>query len=275
MKINYTPPYPASDGEDNTIADKITLIAQYYAGYFIGHPYRFDQQKVYRIVDEGQQGIHVSKKLWKGPTIQRDNCQFCERTTDEEVKRRVAGFQHQIDIEILRNKTRHYNEWLKSNSPDIQDWHVSAINSVDENNNATRELILVGTADSAANRRKFIELFQNKPLVTYTGQQRPDGWAHKPIPLVDLPLRLKRKMVIEWNHIYRDFLTENPDIGYDFNTKTFYKEVPDLEPLECCGGSQFYNTFGDIQKIHQLDCEGLTPIEKLMINLGNNNVWLG
>jgi len=43
--------------------------------------------------------------------------------------------------------------------------------------------------------------------------------------MVELPLRLKRKLCIEWNHLYRAWLEEHPDSWYDFDEREFYREI--------------------------------------------------
>jgi hypothetical protein len=48
--------------------------------------------------------------------------------------------------------------------------------------------------------------------------------------MVDLPLRLKRKLCIEWNHLYRDWLNEHEGAWYDFDAREFYREVDEPSP---------------------------------------------
>ena len=51
-----------------TLADEHTLIAQRYAGYFVGHPYRAAQQRV------GPDAICVdTAKAWKEPSVTADD----------------------------------------------------------------------------------------------------------------------------------------------------------------------------------------------------------
>lgn len=179
-----------------SLADQHTLVAQRYAGYFIGHPYRAAQQRV------GPGAIQVDQsRAWQEPAVVSDGCEFCRRLTDEEAERRVAGYQHAIDIEVLRPHALAYAEWLGSDGP-----------VVFEEVNIAGMVKRRGVGASQANRRKFIET-------------HGDVIDVKPLPLIDLPLRLKRKLCIEWNHLYRDWLLEHPDVRYDFATRTFYREI--------------------------------------------------
>ncbi len=180
-----------------TLADEHTLIAQRYAGYFVGHPYRAAQQRV------GPDAIKVeTNKAWKEPTVAADDCIFCARLTDDDSVRRIAGYQHAIDIEVLRPHALAYATWLGSGA------------RVDE------ARVLSGgkpraVSTSAADRRAFIETHR-------------DILQIQPYPMVDLPLRLKRKLCIEWNHVYRDWLLDHPDVEYDAETRDFFHEVDEL-----------------------------------------------
>jgi hypothetical protein len=229
-------------------ADKIAIIAQRYAGFFVGKFYRFDQQSVFLTTTPDNKGIHLGK-AWKEPIVISDDCDFCQHTTDERAVERVAGFQHQIDIEVLRVKSVFYTKWLLENGPDVveHEW----VKSTEPDSGGQVE---IGKTASAANRRRFIELHQDVPRQTRTGDDRPDGWKQKALPLVDLPLRLKRKLCIEWNHVYRDYLKDNPSISYDFKARIFLKEMPKLAVLDCCGGVQVWNSDEEISELHTIDC---------------------
>lgn len=273
MKIKYRLPQGEATGrtdhKDGTnIADKLAIIAQKYAGFFTGVQYRFDQQSPYLIstTTNTLRGITLGKP-WKEPTVISDTCDFCQHTTDERVIERVAGYQHQIDIEIIRGKNLYYLSWLQSNSEDIveREWVKSIVEESGQ--------IEVGKSNSALNRRKFIELHQDNPRETRSGADRPNGWERKALPLVDLPLRLKRKLCIEWNHVYRDFLRDNPDISYDFETREFFKEMPELDTLPCCGGMRMWNQYETITDIHKDGCKAADkitndPIDNWMVQLG-------
>jgi len=77
---------------------------------------------------------------------------------------------------------------------------------------------------SAEHLRAFIEQAQDvvRPL-------RPNGWNTRPLPLFKLPLRLKRKLCIEWNHVLRSWMIHD-NLHYDFVQHVFWREVPDEEP---------------------------------------------
>jgi hypothetical protein len=184
------------------LADEHTLIAQRYAGFFLGHPYRAAQQKT------GPGAIVIDwNRGWREPAVVSDGCDFCARLTDDEAVRRVAGYQHAIDIEVLRPYALLYSEWLRSGSPDVVEREEVDIAGVVQ---------VRGTHASQANRRRFIELHL-------------DTLAEKPCDMTQMPLRLKRKLCIEWNHLYRDWLRENPDISYDFEAREFYRELASIE----------------------------------------------
>lgn len=183
------------------LADEHTLIAQRYAGYLVGHPYRNKQQTTEVTVDR--------RRRWREPAVVADDCIFCARLTDEEAIRRVAGYQYQIDIESTRSKRQHFTAWVDSGAPDVPEpgRHEA----------------------SKANLRRFCELFADMPT-----EKRPEGWRTRPLPFITLPLRLKRKLCIEWNHLYRRWMEEN-DLQYDFEAREFYREVPDeFDPNEGC-----------------------------------------
>jgi hypothetical protein len=187
------------------LADEHTLIAQRYAGYFVGHPYRAAQQRV------GPDAIRVeTAKAWKEPMVTADDCVFCARLTDEDAVRRVAGYQHAIDIEVLRPHALAYATWLGSGAR-----HDDLRTTGGEKPR--------GLSTSAADRRAFIETHR-------------DILQIQPYPMVDLPLRLKRKLCIEWNHVYTDWMRENDGVRYDPDTRDFYREVtappPGAEPSD-------------------------------------------
>lgn len=260
MRIPHRLPYPVS-GSTDTPQDKIALIAQKYAGYFIGHPYSFDQQAGWQVqTDPTKRGIHVEKQDWKEPVVIADDCEFCKRLTDESAESRVAGFQHQIDIEVLRVKTGYYNRWLEECGPDVVDVFEQDFQVETEGKGPTVVHMRRGRENSAANRRAFIRAEQDKPRITRGGANRPDGWIQKSLPLVDLPLRLKRKMCIEWNHVYTEYLKQNPNVIYDFECKDFFIDMPALGPSECCGGMQAYGQYGKIVTLHNEGCA--IPLEQ-------------
>ena len=172
------------------IADKLALAAQYYAGSLVGHPYTSAQY--------GKPNTsHVDKaRAWRERAIMPDDCVFCEKMTDEDVVRRIDGYQHQIDIEVLRRKHAPYTAWIDSHG-DVPD---------------------PGKSGSAANRRKFVELHQDMKT-----EKRPSGWRERPFPLVSLSMRHKRKLCATWNHILLEWMEEN-GLHYDFDDKQYLRE---------------------------------------------------
>ena len=187
------------------VADAHTLAAQYFAGFFFGHPFRQDQQRHERTA------FHVSPQRWREPVVVADDCVLCQLLTDESAERRVAGFQWQLDIEATRTKGRHYSDWVRSGDPRVPEpqeevWH-----------------------HSAANLRRFVELFQNEPLPANGYREaRPHGWLTRPLPIVDLPLRLKRKLCIQWNHILLGWML-GAGLSYDVGERVFYHMVEQVE----------------------------------------------
>jgi hypothetical protein len=187
------------------VADEHTLIAQRYAGYFVGHPYRAEQQGTTITIDRTRE--------WREPSAVRCDCELCVRLTDAEAIRRVAGYQWQLDIESTRTKGRHYAVWMESGDPRIPEPadHI--------------------WSHSQANLRMFVELFQSEPREgrehPYGRKAQPLGWRLRPLPMVDLPLRLKRKLCVEWNHALRSWMIRDM-VFYDFEQREFWREVPDV-----------------------------------------------
>ena len=183
-----------------SLADEHTLIAQKYAGYFVGHPYRAGQQRT------GPGAIQVDRsKPWREPSVVADACDFCGKLSDEEAARRVAGYQHAIDIEVLRARAASFADWLSTANEDVPEIEEAVV---------AGETVRRGVTNSAANRRKFLETHNKEFDVTA-------------LSMIELPLRLKRKLCIEWNHLYRDWLGEHPDTWYDFDEHEFYREIDD------------------------------------------------
>jgi hypothetical protein len=181
-----------------SMADEHTLIAQRYAGHFVRHSFRAAQQRV------GPDAIRVDRSTpWKEPAVVADGCEFCQHLTDDDAVRRVAGYQHAIDIEVLRPYAGRFADWLASGSPDLPEVEEILIGQVVHRR---------GVLNSAANRRAFIEA--NGHL-----------FEHNSLPMVRLPLRLKRKLCIEWNHLYVRWLQETPGAWYDFTAREFYRDV--------------------------------------------------
>lgn len=179
------------------VCDKITLAVQFYAGSLVGHPYSSGQWGTEPFSDST-----VEKKKWRAPVVLKDDCVFCERMTDEDVIRRVAGFQSQIDLEVLRRKNEHYVKWVmySGEAPELE------------------------ILSSWANRRRFIELRQDVKT-----EKRPTGWRERPFPLVNLSMKHKRQLCITWNHILLAWMEEN-ELHYDFEKRVFRpKATPEAE----------------------------------------------
>ena len=170
------------------VCDEITLAAQFYAGSLVGHPYRSSRIGAGPFSDST-----VEKAHWREPIVLKDDCVFCESMTDEDVLRRVAGFQSQIDLEVLRQKNQYYIDWALHSEEAPEPGKVSAW----------------------ANRRRFIELRQDIKT-----EKRPTGWRERPFPLVNLSMRHKRKLCITWNHILLAWMEEN-ELHYDFEKRVF------------------------------------------------------
>jgi hypothetical protein len=183
-----------------SLADDHTLVAQRYAGYFVGHPYRAGQQRT------GPGAIQVdSSKPWREPSVVADSCDFCKRLTDPDAAKRVAGYQHAIDIEVLRARAASFADWLSAAGEDVPDVEEIVVSG---------ETVRRGVTNSAANRRTFLE--------THAAEFDVNA-----LSMIELPLRLKRKLCIEWNHLYRDWLLEHADTWYDFDDHEFYREIDD------------------------------------------------
>ncbi len=169
------------------LADAHTLLAQKYAGFLVGHPYRGAQLRTEVTVDR--------TKTWREPNVISGDCVFCVRLTDEEAVRRVDGFQYQLDVETTRNKYAYLVPWLKANA----ECYPEPVQKV-----------------RWKNLRRFV--VENQEV---SRDRHKDGWRLRPLPFCDLPLRLKRKLCIEWNHLYLRWM-EKHDIAYDFDEKEFY-----------------------------------------------------
>jgi hypothetical protein len=191
MRVVVAPP--------QELADDHTLIAQRYGGFFVGHPYRAAQQKT------GPGAIVVDRtRPWVEPAVVADRCEFCLRLTDAEAIRRVAGYQHAIDIEVIRPYASRYSGWLLTSAVEEEDIAIA--------DSAVRR----GVMNSAINRRRFLESCGG-------------DFQHQAISMVDLPLRLKRKLCIEWNHLYVKWMAEH-GLTYDHDAQEFFRDAPAGQP---------------------------------------------
>lgn len=195
----------------HALANEHTLVAQRYAGYFVGHPYRNPQQTREVEIDR--------RRRWKEPAIVADDCLFCVRLTDAEAARRVLGYQYALDKESTWEQRAPFLAYgamfgymhlaALDNEPEFVVWINSGLEDVPE----------PGKFDSQRNLRRFCELFQD-----VTSEKRPEGWVTRPLPFITLPLRLKRKLCIEWNHLYLLWMEDN-GLEYDFEKQEFWHEV--------------------------------------------------
>lgn len=186
------------------ISDQHTLAAQAMAGFLVGHPYRHYQQSATILVDES--------KAWREPVVLRDKCLFCERMTDESVKQRIMGYQAAIDKESISPVGSMYQEWLTECGPTVID-----VNEMDTPDGKVRR----GNQMSMRNRRAF--LAENASWI-----------AQQPFPMFELPMRLQRKLCIQWNHIYTDWMAESPEkeIQYDWEQHEFFRMTTDPITLD-------------------------------------------
>lgn len=188
-----------------SLADQHTLIAQRYAGYFPGHPFR--QVQMTQIIDMD------TRRKWREPQVVADDCIFCQRMTDEDVVRRMEGYQHQIDIECTRGRVGLFNLWALKKYGREEDSPKPGF--------APRPGL--AWPSTPERLRAFVE---------DTGSSWGDEPSKpRPMPMVDLPLRLKRKLCIEWNHLYLDWM-EKENVKYDFDSRMFFRESEQPAPPE-------------------------------------------
>lgn len=162
------------------VADDYVDVAQRYVGYFYGKQVISGQMMP--IVEDKDTKYMVDssvKKLesdWVEPFVMEDDCPMCQRMTDESVEERVAGFQWEIDKEAGGRSA-------SIGGPKSGDY-----------------------ADSAGGRAQYhdaLDLFL---------AEHPEIW--RPFPLIRLPHEVKRKLCIEWNHVVRDWLDDDPRYCY-------------------------------------------------------------
>lgn len=213
-----------------SVIDEHALVAQTYAGFLVGHPVRAERY-TYPITQPGAVTVDYNHP-WVEPNPVQDDCMFCQRLNDAEAERRVFGFQAAIDKEVLARKWEHLSNWCREADEDeIPNVFFMAPRATQASDGRT---IMVPQRDVSKmsgdfeNRRCFIELRQHEPRVTRFGEPRPDGWRLKSAPIVRLPLRLKRKMCIDWNHVYARWMAEK-GLSYDFEKREFFKDVQSLE----------------------------------------------
>ncbi len=188
-----------------SVIDEHAMVAQTYAGFLLGHPIRAAR---YTTPLRGSVEVDWSRP-WVEPNPLQDDCVFCVRLTDEEAVRRVEGFQWAIDKEVIGAKGNYFNTWMEERGLSY------------ETPEGRRALL-----------RTFIAETQYKPIPEHQSHwnnsiivpARPNGWKTKAAPLVNFPLRLKRKMCIDWNHVYTRWM-EKEGLHYNFDDREFYKEL--------------------------------------------------
>ena len=214
------------------VVDEHAMVAQTYAGFLVGHPVRAAR---YTTPLHGSVQIDNTRP-WVEPNPVQDDCLFCVRLDDAEAERRILGFQAAIDKEVLARKWTYLSHWV-ANAPveDIPfvEWNEEVVpifshDGQDSSTTTVRTRNLTAMASNFANRRRFIENEQYKPRLTRSGQSRPDGWNTKAASIVGFPLRLKRKMCIDWNHVLTRWMAAD-GCQYDFEKREFYKDIESLE----------------------------------------------
>lgn len=177
-----------------TVADLMTERAQIMVGYFTGHPVTVDQMGALRVTEQGEidRTVEQADVNWTEPFELADDCLFCERMTDQTVVDRVAGFQWALDKEVAGRFGAGLAEGSGTlNVPKHYDF-----------------------ADTDEGRRAYHDIL--KPWYA----EHP--MLLKVIPLIDLPLHLKRTLCIQWNHIVRDYLKLDPRFVYHEATDMYY-----------------------------------------------------
>lgn len=214
------------------IIDEHALIAQKYAGYLVGHPVRAAR---YTVPLPGSVDVDATRP-WVEPSPVQDSCLFCRQLTDEEAERRVLGFQAAIDKEVLARKWGHLQHWLASAPEDeiptvIYLDDPSSIELPDGTTKSVRQRNIGAMTGDFRNRRKFVELNQYRqrgPGTSLSGAPRPYGWQTKSANIAGMPLRIKRKMCIEWNHVYARW-TQEAGVNYDFEMHEFFRNIDALD----------------------------------------------
>jgi len=211
------------------VIDEHSMVAQTYAGFLVGHPVRAAR---YTTPLPGSVNIDFTRPFVEPNPVQ-DDCIFCVRLTDENAESRVFGFQAAIDKEVLGRKWGHLNNWVSS-APEA-DIPVYILKDVpvrlEGPNGYVSEVYqrdISAMASDFTNRRRFIEQQQYQPRQTKNGHPRPHGWETKAAAIVSLPLRIKRKMCVSWNHVYTNWMAKEA-VQYDFEKKEFYRDIESLE----------------------------------------------
>jgi hypothetical protein len=159
------------------VADDYVHVAQEFVGYFYGKHVIAGQMTSLEASERGDidPSVKLTDEDWVTPFELEDDCALCVRMTDEDVERRVAAFQWEIDKESQGRTSA-------QGGPKHTDF--------DE------------TPEGRAEYHRRV-----KQHVAATGV-----WA--PFPLIDLPHELKRTLCIKWNHVVRDWLASDPRYCY-------------------------------------------------------------
>lgn len=163
-----------------TLADAETRVVQGFIGYWEGTNVRSGQMQHLSQDSLGQ--VHdesvKTEGVWTEPFEPPDDCEFCQRTTDERVRQRIDAFQWAMDKEL-----------------------ASTLSGV--NQGYPRDYALPGQEDKRAAFREEQKVWD---------REHPEG-LHA-YYLDELPFHLQRTIVTKWNHLWRDWLAE--DATYDW-----------------------------------------------------------
>ncbi len=162
---------------EQALADAWTLEAQRFVGYWHGYGVRGTQLAagVWRDPDA---------PVWSEPLDEADTCPFCEITNDEQVDRRIRGFQHELDNEVLR-----LNLWVRKA--------------------LYEEHIVLESADGDKLREQLATAYERWPT----------EFQPAPYDFTSLPFYLKWRLCVRWNHLLRDWLAAHPDYEYNFEKR--------------------------------------------------------
>ena len=161
-----------------SIADQYVTEAQRFVGYFYGKHVTSGQMTPIATRDDGDHDLSVTltNEDWVDPIEFPDDCLFCERMTDEDIERRVAAFQWEIDKESSGRIAQH-------GGPIHNNYE-----------------------DSPEERVRY------HAAIAAHAVEHPELW--RPFPLINLPHRLKLALCIRWNHVVRDWLRSDPRYVY-------------------------------------------------------------
>ncbi len=166
-----------------TVADRMTEMAQKMVGYFTGKDVRVKQMGGIKTTERGEVDLttEVSNVDWTPPFEVADECVFCLKMTDESVMDRVAGFQWALDKEVAGR----FGAGLGKATTTPKHYEH------DDTHEQRQEY-----------HDQLVAFYAEHPLLFGV------------IPLIDLPLELKRTLCIQWNHIVRDHLKADPRFIY-------------------------------------------------------------